>query len=182
MITNKEHMVDNKESQVLKKEVFFTDENEKELLNVICKEKNQNPLMPFTEICEMYDDNESYVSRRTKAEVLETLFSGKDNYSNKIVNTIIQLMIDYEINCYETVFYMIPMVYYTDLNLYELSSVLYVIIEVDSFSKELTAAGFDFNSVLLKMVKNYQERKALAMTGSLLIDDNFYGLCADKLK
>jgi hypothetical protein len=33
----------------------------------------------------------------------------------------------------------------------------------------------------MKMVRNYQERKALAMTGSLLIDEEFYDICTDNL-
>jgi hypothetical protein len=169
----------------VKLEVSSNQDSEKQLLKVICEWKNQHQEMSFLEIFEMFDGGREHRSLATSAEVIETLFSGKDNTSNKIVNTIIQFVIDFEINTFETVFNMIPEVFYKELNLYALISTLNEIAEIEFFSKELTEAGFDVkiseDSVLLKIVKNYQERKTLAMTGSLLIDDNFYGSCADNL-
>jgi hypothetical protein len=126
----------------------------------------------------------------TGAEVLETLFSGEDNASNKIVNTFIQLIIDNDI---EKDIYrsnslprLMPMDYYNNLKLLDLIFILFEFMEIDFYLGEATIAGINVtiseDSVLMKMVKNYQKRKALAMTGSLLIDEEFYGACVDKLK
>jgi hypothetical protein len=52
--------------------------------------------------------------------------------------------------------------------------------DIDFFVGELMVAGFNVtigdDSVLMKMVRSYQNRKDLAMKGSLLIDEEFYNL------
>jgi hypothetical protein len=71
-----------------------------------------------------------------------------------------------------------PNIIYNGLNLFALMGTLDEINDIDFFVGELTTVGFEVtiggDSVLLKMLKNYQNRKHLANNDSLTVDDEFY--------
>jgi hypothetical protein len=73
-------------------------------------------------------------------------------------------------------------VYYKGINLLAMAGVLKEIIEIDSSLESLLAADFNVipreDSVLLKIVKNYNIRKVFAKADALLIDDELYDLYA----
>jgi hypothetical protein len=160
-------------------------------LNSICMWKQINPQESFLKILEMFDEDGRILpyNYATGAEVLETLFSGEDNDSNKIVNTVIQLVVDYKIeeniDMFSKMEDMTDNMQYNNIDTGTLIFILDEIMEIDKILDELMSAGFNVtnreDSGLMKMVRNYQERKALAMTGSLLIDEEFYDICTDNL-
>jgi hypothetical protein len=154
---------------------------EKAVINDICTCKTIHPDMSFLEACQKVGLSGDQLT--TSAEVFEALFSGNNNDSNKIVNAVIQLMIDKGIDRYESLFHMMfnqAYVFYKGLHIFELIGTLSEIMDIDFFVGELMAAGFNVtigdDSVLMKMVRSYQNRKDLAMKGSLLIDEEFYNL------
>lgn len=153
----------------------------KTLINDICEWKKNHPKMSFLKICEKVGMNDDHKLLTTSAEVFESLFSGKDNASNLIINTVIKLKIDNEMDSYESLYREIfnqPNIIYNGLNLFALMGTLDEINDIDFFVGELTTVGFEVtiggDSVLLKMLKNYQNRKHLAKNDSLSVDDEFY--------
>jgi hypothetical protein len=175
----------------IKKNIYTMVSFGKMNLNSICMWKQINPQESFLKILEMFDEDGRILpyNYATGAEVLETLFSGEDNASNKIVNTVIQLVVDYNIeeniDMFSKMEDMTDNMQYNNIDTGTLIFILSEIMEIDKILDELMSAGFNVtnreDSGLMKMVRNYQERKALAMTGSLLIDEEFYDICTDNL-
>jgi uncharacterized glyoxalase superfamily protein PhnB len=175
----------------IKKNIYTMVSFGKMNLNSICMWKQINPQESFLKILEMFDEDGRILpyNDATGAEVLETLFSGEDNASNKIVNTVIQLVVDYNIeeniDMFSKMEDMTDNMQYNNIDTGTLIFILSEIMEIDKILDELMSAGFNVtnreDSGLMKMVRNYQERKALAMTGSLLIDEEFYDICTDNL-
>jgi hypothetical protein len=136
----------------------------KAVMSGICKWKVKYPDKSFLNICSKFGiKGDSLVAI---VEVFESLSVDKEHSNNKILNAMIKLIADKELK----------------INLLAMAGVLKEIIEIDSSLESLLAADFNVipreDSVLLKIVKNYNIRKAFAKADALLIENELYDLYA----
>jgi hypothetical protein len=172
-----------KEEKASEMDEFKVLDQNKAVMSGICKWKVKYPDMSFLNISSKFGIKGD--SLLAIVEVFESLSVDKEHSNNKILNAMIKLIADKELKSYEDISNMLSTrkdVYYKGINLLAMAGVLKEIIEIDSSLESLLAADFNVipreDSVLLKIVKNYNIRKVFAKADALLIEDELYDLYA----